>query len=168
MHVVHLQGRGRLFREEVRPTRPLQRHFREKVRPARHKTPILSHFSCAGRTFSRVRPRPWRFCNQYTSAATDAGKHETAITSAHPQQGTYETAITSAPKNRTKNTPFSPAKAMAVSTPHRHKRAKATAVSDKRAAWSAEPDHSARGRRLGQSTAPVDNIRYKRRQTGAV
>jgi len=61
-----------------------------------------------------------------------------------------------------------PAKATAVSIPHEHERAKATAVSDKRAAWSEEPDNSARGRRLGQSAAPVDNIRYKRRQTGAV
>ena len=86
-----------------------------------------------------------------------------------PEQGSLETDITSAPEKRTKNALFSPAKAMtvsvearpapakatAVSTPHRHKRAKATAVSDNRAAWSAEPDHSARGRRLGQSTAPV-------------
>ena len=46
----------RLFREKVRPVQPLQRCFREKVRPARHKPPILGHFSCAGRTFSRTRP----------------------------------------------------------------------------------------------------------------
>ena len=44
-----------LVREKTRPTRPLQPHFREKTRPAHHKTPILSHFSCAGRTFSRTR-----------------------------------------------------------------------------------------------------------------
>ena len=90
-----------------------------------------------------------------------------------PEQGSLETDITSAPEKRTKNALFSPAKAMtvsvearpapakatavsvearpapakatAVSTPHRHKHAKATAVSDNRAAWSAEPDHSARG-----------------------
>ena len=84
-----------------------------------------------------------------------------------PKQGTAETTITTAPENCTKNAHFSPAKAMAVSTPHRHKRAKATAVSDNRAAWSAEPDHSARGRRVGQSTAPVANIRYKRRQSAS-
>ena len=90
-----------------------------------------------------------------------------------PEQGSLETDITSAPEKRTKNALFSPAKAMtvsvearpapakattvsvearpapakatAVSTPHRHMHAKATAVSDNRAAWSAEPDHSARG-----------------------
>ena len=72
-----------------------------------------------------------------------------------PEQGSLETDITSAPEKRTKNALFSPAKAMTVSVEARPAPAKATAVSDNRAAWSAEPDHSARGRRLGQSTAPV-------------
>ena len=51
-------GTGSLVqtREKLRPARPLQRCYREKTRPARHKTPILSHFSCAGRTFSRSCP----------------------------------------------------------------------------------------------------------------
>ena len=44
------------WREKTRPTPPLQQHFREKVRPALHKTPILGHFSCAGRTLSRSYP----------------------------------------------------------------------------------------------------------------
>ena len=66
-------------------------------------------------------------------------------------RGNCETAITSATEKRAQNAYFSPAKAMAVS--------------DNRDAWSAEPDHSARGRRLGQSAAPVGNIRYKRRQS---
>ena len=69
-------------------------------------------------------------------------------------RGNCETAITSATEKRAQNGYFSPAKAMAVS--------------DNRDAWSAEPDHSARGRRLGQSAAPVGNIRYKRRQTNAI
>ena len=47
------RGRPRA-REKTRPAHPLQLHFREKLRPARHKTPILGHFSCAGRTFSRA------------------------------------------------------------------------------------------------------------------
>ena len=52
--------------------------FPRTTRPARHETPILCHFSCAGRTlsrspppsdqagrtFSRTGPRPWRLCNQ--------------------------------------------------------------------------------------------------------
>ena len=46
---------GQLVRK-TRPTPPLQQHFRERIRPARHKTPILSHLSHAGRTFSRSHP----------------------------------------------------------------------------------------------------------------
>ena len=38
----------------MRDATPLQRCFREKTRPARHKPPILGHFSYAGRTFSRT------------------------------------------------------------------------------------------------------------------
>ena len=57
---------------------------------------------------------------------------ETNNTTARPQQGTAETAITFAPENCTKNAHFSPAKAMAVSIPRRHQRAKATRVSDNR------------------------------------
>ena len=64
-------------REIVRPTRGFQRPIRKKVRPACHKTPILGHFSLAGRTFSRSRTHQaargklfrardtatWRQCN---------------------------------------------------------------------------------------------------------
>ena len=46
-----------LTREKTRPIPPLQPRFREKVRPARHKPPILGHFSHAGRNFSRSHPR---------------------------------------------------------------------------------------------------------------
>ena len=62
------------------------------------------------------------------------GDVETNNTTARPQQRTAETGVTSAPGKCTKNNHFSPAKAMAVSTPHRHTRAKATGVSDNRAA----------------------------------
>ena len=41
--------------------------------------------------------------------ARQRGDIETNNTTAHPQQGTAETGITTAPKNRTKNTHFSPA-----------------------------------------------------------
>ena len=47
-------------------------------------------------------------------------------------RGNCETDITTAPESCTKNAQFSPAKATAVSTPHRHKHAKATMVSDNR------------------------------------
>ena len=82
------------------------------------------------------------------NVAHEARQHsdiETDNTSAHPQQGTVETTITSAPENRTKNAHFSPAKAMAVSTPHGYQQAKATMVSDNRATWSTGPGCGARG-----------------------
>ena len=69
----------------------------------------------------------------------DAGQRETAITTAHPSTATAETDNTSATEKHAKNTHFSPAKAMAVSTPHGHKRAKATPVSDIRSARSHMP-----------------------------
>ena len=59
---------------------------------------------------------------------------ETNNTTARPQQGNSETGIASAPENCTKNDHFSPAKAMTVSIPHEHERAKATPVSGERAA----------------------------------
>ena len=55
-HVPLIPGRSAGMRENTRPTQPLQRHFREKVRPTCHKTPILGHFSFAGRTISRSHP----------------------------------------------------------------------------------------------------------------
>ena len=77
------------------------------------------------------------------------GDVETNDTTAHPQQGTTETGITSAREKCTKNAHFSPAKAMAVSIPHRHKRAKATMVSDNRATWPTGP-----GRGTGGTKGP--------------
>ena len=73
------------------------------------------------------------------------GDVETNNTTAHPQQGTYETGITSAPEKHTKNTQFSPAKAMAVSTRPPHRPAKATMVSNHRATWPTGPGRGARG-----------------------
>ena len=43
-----------LLRDKCRPARPIHRYFREKDRPAHHITPILGHFSCAGRAFLRA------------------------------------------------------------------------------------------------------------------
>ena len=67
-----------------------------------------------------------------TTAATDAGHRETAITTAHPSTATAETDNTSATEIRTKNTHLSPAKATPVSTPHGNERAKVPPVSDNR------------------------------------
>ena len=65
-----------------------------------------------------------------TTATTDAGQRETAITTAHPRTATVETDNTSATEKHAKNTHFSPAKAMTVSTCPRHWPAKATPVPD--------------------------------------
>ena len=118
-----------------------------------------------------------------TTARPQQGTAETGITSAHPQQGSLETGITSAPEKRDKNAHFAPAKAMAVSIPHRYKQAKATTVSipheherakamtvsDKRPTWPTGPDCGTRGQyplqtssnqrdshRLGRT--PVTNV----------
>ncbi|MBS7071658.1 MAG: hypothetical protein KH092_05080, partial [Actinomyces sp.] len=77
------------------------------------------------------------------------------ITNARPQTATVETTITSATENHAKNSFFSPAKAMSVSTPRTHERAKATPVSDNRATWSIGPGHGTRGRQQGQSQTKV-------------
>ena len=122
-----------------RPTRPLQWHFRDNIRPAHPKTPNLGCFECAGRTFSRLHD-----------------DIETNNTTAHPQQGTTKTAITSAPKKCTKNAHFPPAKAMAVSIPHRHQQAKATMVSNHRATSPAAPTRGTRGRRRGLAGQQAD------------
>ena len=141
-------GAGPIGAEKTRPTRHLQRHFHEKTRPACQKTPILRCFERAGRTFSRTRR---------DNVATL--KRTTPLLA--PQQGTAETGITTAPEKCTKNTHFSPAKAMVVSIearpapakamtvsiPHGNKQAKATMVSDNRATWPPGPGCGARRRR---------------------
>ena len=144
-------------RKKSRPTQPLQQHFREKTRPASPKTPKLGCFQRAGRTFSRshphqaalgelfrarthIKPRWASFFahrtrrhgdveTNDTTAATDAGHRETAITTARPSTATLETDNTSATKKHTKNTHLSPAKATPVSTGPPHRPAKATPVS---------------------------------------
>ena len=74
-----------------------------------------------------------------TSAATDAGHRETPITTARLSTATIETGGTSATEKHAKNTHFSPAKAMTVSTPHGNERAKVPPVSDNRAARGYKP-----------------------------
>ena len=96
------------------------------------------------------------------------GDVETNNITARPQQRTAETGVTSAPGKCTKNNHFSPAKAMAVSPPHRHKRAKATMVSDHRATWPTGPGCGTRGRRRTLAGRPVGGQCYKRRQTNAI
>ena len=78
------------------------------------------------------------------TATAHAGQHETTIATARHSTATIETDNTNTSEKHAKNTHFSPAKAMSVSTrpphrpakamavshPHRHQRAKAMAVSD--------------------------------------
>ena len=90
-----------------------------------------------------------RMANFFVHKAQQHGDIETTDTTAIADTGQHETIITTAPENCTKNAHFSPAKATAVSTPHRHKCAKATEVSDNRAACPTGLGCSARGRRRG-------------------
>ena len=95
-----------------------------------------------------------------TNVAHRTQKHsddETNNTTAHPQHGAAETDDTFAPEKRTKNAHFSPAKAIAVSNPHRHKQAKAIAVSNHRATSPATPRRSARGRLLAATPMGGDD-----------
>ena len=158
----------RHFREKTRPARSLQRHFREKTRPARQKTLIWAILSAQGellRARTHTRPSRANFCahrtqpranfeTNNTSAATDAGQHETAGTTARPQTATIETGNTTATEKCTKNAHFAPAKA--------------TGVSDNRPSWPTGPGGGARGRRRGLAGRPVGGRRYKRRQTNAI
>lgn len=84
-------------RDIVRPKLPLQWYFREKICPARHKPPIVGHFSCAGRTFSRSRPRSDRAGRTFSPHRTQPrGNCETTITTAAADVGQRETATTTA------------------------------------------------------------------------
>ena len=133
-------------REETLPARSLQQRVRKKLAQHAIKRLFSAIFRSLGELFrahARIKASQGEFAHRTqrpgdaetntTTAHPQHGTAETAITSAHPQHGTTETAITSAPKNRTKNAHFSPAKAMAVS--------------NHRASSPAAPTRSARGRR---------------------
>ena len=133
-------------REETLPARSLQQRVRKKLAQHAIKRLFSAIFRSLGELFrahARIKASQGEFAHRTqrpgdaetntTTAHPQQGTTETAITSAHPQHGTTETAITSAPKNRTKNAHFSPAKAMAVS--------------NHRASSPAAPTRSARGRR---------------------
>ena len=102
--------------------------------------------------------RAWPGCprRKFAHRTQKHGDVETNNAIAHPQQGTTETSITSAPENCTTNAHFPPAKATAVSIPHRHKRAKATTVSDKQATSPTGPGCGARGRWRGLAGLRAD------------
>ena len=116
--------------------------------------------------------RAWPGCprRKFAHRTQKHGDSETNNAIAHPQQGTTETSITSAPEKCTTNAHFPPAKAIAVSIPHRHKRAKATTVSiphgpkrakattvsDKQATSPTGPGCNARGRRRGLAGLRAD------------
>ena len=86
--------------------------------------------SALGELFAYRAQRRGGFETIDTFAATDAGQHETTITTARPQTATIETGGTSATEKHAKNTHFSPAKAMTVSTGPPHGPAKVSPVSD--------------------------------------
>ena len=92
----------------------------KKLAQQAQKRRIWANLSTLGelsRTFAMTQRRR---ANIVAHQTRHHGDIETNNTTAHPQQRTTETGITTAPKNRTKNTHFSHAKAMPVSTPHSH------------------------------------------------
>ena len=136
----------------------------KKTRPARPKTAFLPILGLRGELFRAHAHTAGP--SSATNIARRTQKHgdiETNNTTAHPQQGTCETRITSAPENCTNNAHFSPAKAMAVSIPHRHQRAKAIGVSDKRPTWPTGPVGGACGRRQGHGGIQAPPTRRERR-----
>ena len=78
---------------------------------------------------TNARPQTATIETAITSATADAGQRETAGATARPQTATIETGNTTATEKCTKNSFFSPAKAMAVSIGARPARAKVTPVS---------------------------------------
>lgn len=159
-------GRRGGWREKTRPARGFQRPFAKKTRPARPKTPKLECFECAGRTISRLHDEtPPQ--GELTRVRTHT-RPSRATNLAHRTQkhGEIETDDTSAPTNYTKHAHFPPTKAITVSIPHRHKRAKAIVVSDHRTTSPATPTHGTRGRRRGLARQR-DDAPYTHQQRGA-
>ena len=93
--------------------------FPRKSSPNAPENSIFRPFWACGANFFAHRTQPRAdFETNDTTAGTDVGQHETAITNAT--------------EKRTKNTHFSPAKATPVSTQHSHKVGKASPVSPQR------------------------------------
>ena len=146
-------------------TRPLKASCSAKPPPPPTSCAALHPRPAQGELLrARTHIRPSRA----TNIAHRTQKHsddETNNTTAHPQHGAAETDDTSAPEKRTKNAHFSPAKAIAVSNPHRHKQAKAIAVSNHRATSPATPRRSARGRLLAATPMGGDDTAATQTQT---
>ncbi len=122
---------------KTRPTRGFQRPSAKKLAQHAQKHRNWSVLSALGELFRAYATKHRRRANFFAHRTHTQGDDETNNTTAQPQHGTTETGIASAPGNCTINANFSPAKAMAVSIPHRHKQAKAITVSNHRATSSA-------------------------------
>ena len=93
------------------------------------KRQFLAFLSTLGELFrARVRTGPSR-ANFFAHRTQPRADYETNDTSAATDAGQHETAVTTATEKCAKNTHFSPAKAMAVSTDPPHRLAKAMSVS---------------------------------------
>ena len=112
--------------------------------------PIWRVFRMHGELCTVFATNELRRANFFTHKAQQHGNVETNNTTAHSQQGNAETDITTATENCTKNTHFAPAKAMTVSTHHRHEQAKATEVSDNRPSWPTGSGGGTHGWRRGR------------------
>ena len=134
-----------LVREKLAPHGPFSCISAKKFAQRAVKHPFWAIFRVLGELF-----------RAYTMTTVPLGEFFRARTHIRPgratnvahearQHGDIETAITSAPEKHTKNAHFPPAKAMAVSTPQTHQRAKAKAVSDDQATWPTGPGRGAGG-----------------------
>ena len=87
---------------------------REKTRPARHKPPIVGHFSCAGRTFSRSHPPLDRAGRTFSrTGSCDV----TTLKPTTPLQPLMQTNVKPASPLQPKNAPKTP-----ISHPQRRRR----------------------------------------------
>ena len=87
----------------------------KKLAQQAQKRRILGVLSVQGELFRAHTHHQATQGELFAHKAQQHGDIETTNTTAHPQQGSLETCITSAPEKCTKNTHFTPAKAMAVS-----------------------------------------------------
>ena len=162
-------GPSRAYPRKSSPSAGLPAAPPRKNSPGTPENSVFRPFwACRANFFAltpTIRPSRANFFAHRTQTRTN---FETNDASAATDAGQYETADTTATEKCTKYSFFSPAKAMAVSTPHAYERAKATPVSGERAAWSTGPRCDTRGRRWGLAGRPVCGRRYKRRQTNTI
>ena len=134
------------------PSTPRPTAFPRKNSPSTPENSVFRPFWACRANFFALAPTPGRAGRNSSRAGRRNMETMKPTTPLLALNKATETGITSAPENCTKIAHFSPAKAMAVSIPHRHKRAKAITVSAHRTTSPAAPT---RRPWAGQAAAPV-------------